>query len=226
MDNLPLTITDFAVLGIIFLSGFLAYFRGAVREFFFLATWGGAIAATILLYSVTLPFALQWIADPLLAAIANGAAIFVITLTLMTILSTLIVKRAEDSHLSALDRSLGFIFGLVRGIFVVCVIYLLYTLAAPTEEQPSWVKDAKLTPLVASGAEIMLAWLPEDWGLQGEQVVNQLKESSSAIEPLVEFDDLIDPQPGEATDGQSDEQGYNDDDREALDSVIDSESEQ
>ena len=39
MDDLPLTITDFAVLGIVFLSGFLAYLRGAVREFFFLATW-------------------------------------------------------------------------------------------------------------------------------------------------------------------------------------------
>ena len=222
MENLPLTITDFIVLGIIFASGFLAYLRGAVREFFFLATWGGAIAATILLYDVTLPLALRWIGDPLLAAIANGAAIFVITLTLMTVISTLIVKRAEDSHLSALDRSLGFVFGIVRGIFVVCVIYLLYTLAASTEEQPSWLKDAKLTPVIASGAELMLTWLPEGWGLQGERVVNQLKESSSVIEPYV-YDNLNDPQPGETTDEPSGEQGYDEDDRSALDNVIDSE---
>ena len=223
MDDLPLTITDFAVLGIVFLSGFLAYLRGAVREFFFLATWGGAIAATILLYDITLPLALNWIADPLLAAIANGTAIFVITLTLMTVISTLVVKRAEDSHLSALDRSLGFVFGVARGIFVVCVIYLLYTLAAPTEEQPSWVKDAKFTPIIASGAEIMLSWLPADWGLQGERVIEQLKESSSAIEPHIDYDDLIDPQPDETTDGNSEEPGYNDDDRSALDNVIDTE---
>ena len=223
MENLPLTITDFIVLGIVFASGFLAYLRGAVREFFFLATWGGAIAATILLYDATLPLALSWIGDPLLAAIGNGAAIFVVTLTLMTVVSTLVVKRAEDSHLSALDRSLGFVFGIVRGIFIVCVIYLLYTLAASTEEQPSWIKDAKLTPVIASGAEIMLTWLPEDWGLRGERVVDQLKESSSAIEPFIPFDDLNDPQPGETTDGNPDEPGYNDDDRSALDDVIDTE---
>jgi membrane protein required for colicin V production len=223
MENLPLTITDFAVLGIVFLSGFLAYLRGAVREFFFLATWGGAIAATILLYDLTLPFVLQWIGDPLLAAIANGAGIFIITLTLMTVISTVIVKRAEDSHLSALDRSLGFVFGIARGIFVVCVIYLLYTLAASTEEQPGWLKNAKLTPLIASGAEIMLTWLPEDWGLQGERVVNQLKESSSTIEQFGDYNQLIEPKPDDTTDGQSPQQGYNDDDRSALDNVIDSE---
>jgi membrane protein required for colicin V production len=223
MDDLPITITDFIVLGIVFASGFLAYLRGAVREFFFLATWGGAIAATILLYDVTLPLALNWIGDPLLAAIANGAGIFVITLTLMTIVSTLVVKRAEESHLSALDRSLGFVFGIARGIFVVCVIYLLYTLAASTEEQPSWLKNAKLTPIIASGSEIMLSWLPEDWGLRGERVVDQLKESSSAIEPYIDYNDLIDPQPSETTDGNSEEPGYKDDDRSALDNVIDTE---
>ncbi len=86
-----------------FVSGFLAYLRGAVREFFFLATWGGAIAATILLYDITLPLALNWIADSLLAAIANGTAIFVITLTLMTVISTLIVKRAEDDPPSSVN---------------------------------------------------------------------------------------------------------------------------
>jgi len=106
-------------------------------------------------------------------------------------------------------------------VFIVCLIFLLYTLAASTEEQPSWLKDAKLTPLIASGSEMMLSWLPEDWGLQGERVVNQLKESSSVIDP--NFDNLIDPQPDATTDEKSGEQGYNADDRSALDSVIENE---
>lgn len=223
MENVPLTITDFAVLGIVFLSGFLAYLRGAVREFFFLATWGGAIAATVYFYDRTLPFAQQWIDDPLLASIANGAALFVITLTIMTVISAMVVKRAENSSLTALDRSLGFVFGVIRGAFVVCVIYLLYTLAAPIEEQPTWLKNAKFTPLIAEGAEMMLAVVPEDWDLQGERVMEQLRESSSAIEPVVDYNDLVNPQPGETTDGNSAEPGYNDDDRSALDDVIETE---
>ena len=61
MNELPLTIADFVALGIVFVSGFLAYFRGAVREFFFLATWGGAVAAAIYLYKPVLPLVQRWL---------------------------------------------------------------------------------------------------------------------------------------------------------------------
>lgn len=221
MNDLPLTIADFVALGIIFLSGFLAYFRGAVREFFFLATWGGAVAATVYLYRPALPYVQKHLHDdPLLSALITCAALFVIALTVLTLISMVAVKRAEESPLSVLDRSLGFVFGLVRGVLIVCLIYLVYTLLAPVEEHPEWLRQAKLTPLVAEGAEIMLALAPEDWGVQGERVAEQLKQTSSAIEPLVDYNDLIDPQPESGEAGNSGEGGYNDADREALDQMI------
>lgn len=232
MNDLPLTIADFVALGIIFLSGFLAYFRGAVREFFFLATWGGAVAAAVYLYKPVLPHVTEWIGDPLISALASGTGIFVVALTLLTLISMVAVKRAEESHLSVLDRSLGFVFGLIRGVLVVCLIYLVYTLMAPVEEHPEWLREAKLTPLVAEGSEIMLALVPEEWGIEGDRVAEQLKATSSAIEPLVGYDNLINPQPGagdvdgnadsgSAGTGNSSEAGYNDADREALDQMID-----
>ncbi len=221
MNELPLTLVDFVALGIIFLSGFLAYFRGAVREFFFLATWGGAVAVTVYLYHYTLPMVSGWVGgDPLIAALANTAGIFVAALTVLTLISMVAVKRTENSKLSVLDRSLGFVFGLIRGILVVCLIYLLYTLMAPAEEHPQWLREARLTPIVAEGAEIMLALVPGDWGIEGERVAKQLKETSSAIEPLVDYNDLVDPQTEAPEAGNSPEEGYNDDDRSALDDMI------
>ena len=222
MNELPLSIADFVLLGIIFLSGSLAYFRGAVREFFFLATWGGAVAATFYLYRFTLPMVSGWVGeDPLIAALANTAGLFVISLTVLTLISMVSVKRAEDSKLSIHDRSLGFVFGLVRGVLVVCLIYLLYTSMVPTyEEQPEWLREARLTPVVAKGAEIMLALAPAEWGMQGERVAEQLKDTSSAIEPLVDYNDLVNPQPDVPETGNSTEDGYNDDYRSALDDMI------
>jgi membrane protein required for colicin V production len=221
MNELPLTIADFVALGIIFLSGFLAYFRGAVREFFFLATWGGTVAATVYLYRHTLPTVTGWVGGhPLIAALANTAGLFVVALTALTLISMVVVKRAEDSKLSVLDRSLGFVFGLIRGILVVCLIYLLYSLMAPVEEHPQWLREARLTPVVAEGAEIMLALVPDEWGIEGQKVAEQLKETSSAIEPLVDYNDLIDPQPTAPETGNSGEEGYNDDGRSALDDMI------
>lgn len=222
MNDLPLSVADFIALGIIFLSGFLAYFRGAVREFFFLATWGGAVAAAVYLYRFALPTVSGWVGDdPLIAALATSVGLFVVALTLLTLISMVAVKRAEDSHLSVLDRSLGFVFGLIRGVVVVCLIYLVYALMAPVEEHPAWLREAKLTPLVAEGAEIMLALAPDDWGVQGEQVAEQLKETSSAIEPLIDYNNLVDPQAESGDAGNSGGAGYNDADREALDNMID-----
>lgn len=224
MNDLPLTVADFVALGIVFLSGFLAYFRGAVREFFFLATWGGAVAAAVYLYEPLLPTVSGWVGgDPLIAALATSVGIFVVALTVLTLVSMVAVKRAEDSHLSVLDRSLGFVFGLIRGVAVVCLIYLVYALMAPAEEHPAWLREAKLTPLVAEGAEIMLALVPEEWNLKGEEVAQQLKATSSAIELGVEYNDIIAPQPETGEAGNQGEAGYNDSDREALDQMIESE---
>ncbi|MBC6440319.1 MAG: CvpA family protein [Rhodospirillales bacterium] len=222
MNDLPLSIADLVALGIIFLSGFLAYFRGALREFFFLATWGGAVAATVYLYSYTLPFVTEWVGgDPLISALANAAGLFVLALTAMTLISMVVVKRTEDSKLNVLDRSLGFVFGLVRGVLIVCLIYLLYTLMAPIEEHPQWLQEAKLTPAVAEGAEVMLALVPEDWGLHGNRVAQQLKDTSSTLDELgVDYNDLIDPQPGAGETGNPPEDGYNEGDRSALDEMI------
>jgi len=221
MNDLPLTIADFAALGIIFLSGFLAYFRGAVREFFFLATWGGAVAAAVYLYKPVLPHVSEWIGDPLISALATGTGIFVVALTVLTLISMVAVKRAEESHLSVLDRSLGFVFGLIRGVLVVCLIYLVYTLMAPSEEHPEWLREAKLTPLIAEGSEIMLELAPEEWGMQGDRVSEQLKATSSAIELGIEYNDMVAPQGDDTEAGNSPEAGYNDADREALDQMID-----
>lgn len=222
MNDLPLAIADLAALAIVFLSGMLAYVRGALREFFFLATWGGAIAAMVYLYDLTLPLAVAWIGgDPLLAALSNAAGLFVIALTAMSLLSSAVVARRGDAGLNVLDRSLGFVFGLVRGALMVCLVYLLYTLLAPSAEHPRWLREAKLTPLAAEGAEIMLALLPEEWGLESERVARQLKESSAAIEPLVGYGDLIAPSPAAPEVGEEGgEHGYGSEQRDALDEMI------
>ena len=145
-----------------------------------------------------------------------------VALTLLTLVSMVAVKRAEESPLSVLDRTLGFVFGLVRGALVVCLIYLLYTLMAPVEEHPQWLREAKLTPIVAEGAQVMLALVPEDWGLQGQRVTQQLEDTSKAIAPAVELNNLINPQPTTPDTGNTGEPGYNDADRKALDDMINS----
>ena len=44
-----------------------------------------------------------------------------------------------DSRIGALDRTLGFLFGLARGFVIVVVAYAVFRLAGAAESQPEWV---------------------------------------------------------------------------------------
>ena len=48
-----------------------------------------------------------------------------------------------DSRVGALDRTLGFLFGLARGLVIVVVAFLFFAWLVPDRSQPEWVKNAK-----------------------------------------------------------------------------------
>ena len=60
--------------------------------------------------------------------------------------------RSQESSLSAIDRSLGFAFGVVRGAVLVSLAYLFAVWLWP--EQPVWLRNAKAKPFLETGADI------------------------------------------------------------------------
>lgn len=220
MNDLPVTVTDLVILGVVFISGFLAYYRGAMRELLFLVTWGGAALATVYLYDHSLPVLASWIGnDPLIVAIANAAGLFVIALACLSFLSSLVIRRTRSSGLDMLDRSVGFVFGLVRGALVVCLVFLVYGLLAPAGERPGWIEEARLTPVIDRGSLLLIELAPEEWDLDSEDFLIRTR-NAAAEEALRSYSDLIDPQaPASDADAEG-EEGYNEEDRSALESII------
>jgi hypothetical protein len=68
------------------------------------------------------------------------------------------VKRSE---VGTLDSVLGTGFGILRGIAMIGVAYLLYTAAVPVREQPQWVVGSRLWPLMHASAEIVASLIPD-----------------------------------------------------------------
>ena len=220
MNDLPVTVTDLVILGAIFISGFLAYYRGAMREFLFLATWGGAALTTVYLYDHSRPLLANWIGDdPLIVAIVNAAGLFVIALACLSLVSSLVIKRTRASGLDMLDRSVGFVFGLVRGALVVCLVFLVYGLVAPAGDRPGWIEEARLTPLIDQGSLLLIALAPEEWDLDSEDFLIRTG-NAAAGEALRSYSDLIDPQAPAGEADAAGEEGYNEEDRSALESII------
>jgi len=104
---------------------------------------------------------IRFVATPLLADLIAAAGLFVISLIVLTILTGYIARFVQSSALSPIDRTLGLIFGLVRGAFLVSLAYLLLDISLPQNDRPGWIRQAKSEPFLAQGAELLRNALPE-----------------------------------------------------------------
>jgi membrane protein required for colicin V production len=166
-----MTSADLIIIAILALSALLAFMRGFVREVLSIGAWVGAALATIYGFPILQPYARKYIEVALFADIAAGVAIFVLALIVLTVLSHALSRNVRSSALGAVDRSLGLLFGLVRGAVLVCLAYLVMAWAIPQEDRPVWVAEARTLPLVQQGAGLLLKILPESALKQGEDAV-------------------------------------------------------
>jgi membrane protein required for colicin V production len=161
MEGLPVNVTDLAIFAILVISGLLAFARGFLREVLSVGAWVGAAVATIYGFPLAKPFLRDYISPQLLADAITGVVIFVVALGLLATLSHMISRNVRDSAFGALDRSLGLLFGLVRGAVVVCIAWLVFAWLVPAEEdRPDWITEARSRPLVEAGAQVLVGLLP------------------------------------------------------------------
>ncbi len=138
---MPVSWLDIILIVIMLISGFLAMVRGFTREVLSVFSWAVAAVAALYLtpkyYTVLQPY----IDKPSIAQIVFAAAVFVISLIVVSLITFRISDKVLDSRVGALDRTLGFIFGLARGFLLVAIVFILFTALA--RDQPDWVRNAR-----------------------------------------------------------------------------------
>ncbi|MBI3512834.1 MAG: CvpA family protein [Proteobacteria bacterium] len=152
-----LSVADVAIIGILLVSALWAFVRGFVREVLGVAAWVGAAFVTLYGFAYVRPYANQLISIAFVADAVAGVVLFVVSLILFSVVSHAISSQVRDSALSAIDRSLGFVFGLVRGAVIVCLGYLLLKWAVPPQDRPVWIMSARSLPAIEQG----VVWLEQ-----------------------------------------------------------------
>ncbi len=152
---------DIGVIAVIGLSAVFAFARGFVREALSIVAWVGA--GFITLYGFNYVYALvdPMVKNPLLSQLIAGFGLFLAALIVFTIITGFVARSVRASALSPIDRTLGFIFGLLRGAFIVSLAYLLLDISVQLSERPGWLKDAKSAPYLRQGADLLRTVLPE-----------------------------------------------------------------
>ena len=159
---MPVTILDLVLLAVMLISGLLAMVRGFMREILSIAAWGAAALVTLYAFAKLLPTAKTYFSNETVAAVVVVAGTFIATLVIVSIITVRISDMILDSRIGALDRTLGFLFGLARGLLIVVVAYQFFIWLVPDKQQPDWVRGAKSRTMLDSTGEWLKGLLPDD----------------------------------------------------------------
>ncbi|WP_128254483.1 CvpA family protein [Falsirhodobacter deserti] len=127
------TLIDAVVAVVIVLSAILAYARGLVREVMAILGWILAAVLAFAFAAAAKPLILQipvvgdFIGDSCeLSMVAAFAAIFALSLVVISLFTPLLSSAIQNTALSPVDQALGFLFGAARGIILVAVAFIVY----------------------------------------------------------------------------------------------------
>ena len=153
---------DLAVLAIVLVSALLSMLRGFSREVLAIASWAAAAAAAYYFYPVVVPYLAPYIHKEMIAQAVAAAIVFFATLIVVSLFTVRVSDAILDSKIGALDRTLGFVFGVARGFLLAVVAFAIFNWLVSDKQQPEWVKNAKTRPVLTETADRIVALLPED----------------------------------------------------------------
>lgn len=151
---------DLLIIAILLISTVLSYFRGFAKDAISLAAW---ILAFVIAISLGDKFALilpQSIEDPRIRLGISVAVLFIATLVIGIIANFLLAGFISMAKLGNLDRSLGVLFGFVRGVVIVSLLAVLG--AFIDLNQTGWWQRSALLPLIENLIGYILPILPDN----------------------------------------------------------------
>ena len=167
------TLADGAVALVVLVSAVLAYNRGVTREALAIAGWIIACLAAFYFAPMVSPLVLEIpvVANILrssctLTVLASFAIVFAASLLILSIFTPVLSSAVQDTILGPIDRALGFLFGIARGVLLIGVLYLLYDTLVNDSERIVMIDKSFSHGFVSDAAEAIREQAPTampDW---------------------------------------------------------------
>ncbi len=182
----PLTYLDALLLVIALISGMLAMYRGLTREVLSIVSWALAALASVVFslkyHYLANDVALSLGLDKTIALILCALGIFVLVLILVHFITARFSDSILDSRIGALDRTLGFVFGLLRGFILVVILYFFGSFLEQDEEKhPYWVTQSQSLPYIKDTGNYIISVMKK---VMPDQI--KLPEKDPASDPAPE----------------------------------------
>ena len=178
MEALELNSADWFILVVLIASGIISFTRGFTKEFLSLFLWVAAFIAAISLEFLATPRINEFIGNEEISKIISYIFVFVVFIFVGGIVIKFISKLIKWSGASGFDRFLGVLFGLIRGLIVLFVIFLLLPSSLKTTDL---ISNSKITPIIQKYAPQIEAYFRDL--IDNRNIV---EETLELIEPLQE----------------------------------------
>lgn len=234
-------IIDIIALVILLISAGIAFMRGLIREVLTIAGVVGGLAAAYFGAPLLIPYMLGWFGveegveperlfgvlpyDIVATALSYGL-IFIVVVVVLSLISHSLAEWAKSNGLGAIDRSFGFLFGLLRGILLLGVLYMPVHLFVNDETKKSWFANSRAHFYIDKVSTAMSFYIPknaeeqlQEAATQGEKIIDA-REKLQQIDLLKKDDVESDPNASSST-PTSTPNGYNEEFRDGMDQLFD-----
>lgn len=246
-------IVDILVLAVLLISALIAFLRGVIREVLTITGVVGGLAAAYFGGPLLSPEMRTWLGveegveperlmgvlpyDILADALSYGL-IFILVVIVLSILSHFLAEGARNIGLGAVDRSLGFVFGIVRGIILLGLLYLPVHLFVDQDTKDAWFKGSKTHFYLERVASAFAEFIPAE-AVDGAEdnlkaientsqtrkkleEINLLKTGNEKPVPATEAPAVDDPAQPQTQGGDAD--GYSEEFRQKMDALFEEET--
>lgn len=156
-----MTAFDWGVIAAVALSVLLAYVRGFTRELIALLAWVLGFFAALAFSPLVGSWLPEFGGSPVVRYIVAFVALMILAIVIGALVAWPLSTVIRKSGLGFVDRFLGAVFGLARGVLLVLAFVLVSGLTALP--RADWWQNAALAPAAVAAAQSFTGWLPPEW---------------------------------------------------------------
>lgn len=192
IDFSSLNTFDYVVLTIVGLSTLFAFFRGFVHTVLSFLAWIGSIFFAIYLFPYIQPLVAKHVNHEIVANILAFMGGYFASLIVITIINYQVLALVSRLRLGAIDKSLGFAFGLARGCVLVILIFMTINFFISTfgmreseednakPKMPEWLVEAQTYEPLRMGSASMVRILPKNLWKDAKEYTQMFNTPSSS----------------------------------------------
>lgn len=180
---------DITIITIILLSSIFAFLNGFIKTIFSFITWAGAGAITLIAYPSAHAYLVDHMDNAKLAMAFGSLGTFIVSFIVLAVIDGQMTDALDRYRWGAVDRTLGFAFGFMRGFLMVLLLFFsiqvcITALHMDDEDRPGWVhsfQEASIYPILDVSLTSVNHLMPKTVQAYIEESIKNAKDAVESV---------------------------------------------